>query len=395
MNNDYINDVVSVVKCHTQTTEAIALYSELNIVDFIRDVELECSTNNENNNTLEPSFFPLTSRDLLFLSQHTDINKLGSYPDNLYKSFSECVVEHWEQLNNHVVDFYQLISEIRKKTDFKKTTGYNKNLLEICLTSSLFSPVQLMHLLKNSDINIPLYKSGDTALQNILTSDKSILKLNQLPCEITETLLHKTKYNHYNYQGVDVLETLWKKNHLLSEHIQHCITTISKPLFLKQLDIHYLILECVFYGKKKDLFSEKELKNFIDDYINLDFSINFLNKNTKMHTWNYKAKTLVSWINKIQDLPEHLQQKLKEIENHPQYLAAAHILPSQIGIDEPYLVIDYPIKKQVSDHVLYYILEKCELVFKNTYFQLQPRSNLLSKIKLFKDKNYKPYTLQH
>lgn len=395
MENEYINDIVSIVKCHTQSKEAISLYKQLNIVDFIRDVELECSIHNNPSQTQQTCEFVLSSRDLLFLCDYTDINKLGTYHDNLYKSFSECIVEHWEDLNHNVVDFYQLISEIRKKTNFRQITGYHKNLLEICLTTSLFSTAQLMQLLNHSDVNVPLHKCGSTALQHILSSDKAIAKLNELPSKVLEKLFQNTKYNHYNYQGIDVLETLWAKKHLLKEDTQHCMDRICKPLFLKQIEKNYLILECIFYGKKKDLFSEKELKQFIDDYIGLDFSINFINKNHKMHVWNYKAKNLVSYIQHIENLPEHLVEKIKEIENHPQFIIAQQSTPSSVGISEPYLVIDHPLTKQVSDHVLYYILEKCELVFKNTYFELQPRHKLFSKINIFKDKNLQQHALQH
>lgn len=358
---EYIaNPVMKLIKSRQLDDDALLIYQSLNIVDFIHTLELDYQKNNQDNSD-KLDELPLMTSDLIFLLDYININCLGTKLGNLNKSFSECLVQYWEHFMNQPIDFWILVKELGNRTDFNQPCGYNKNFIEIALTTPLYNVQKISYIMSHCDSNV-LLNSGYTALENILNSEDSLKKLHYTSSIWIETLLARTNYTQLNKDCLDCLDLLWSKRNNLNEFWNYCIYYIAKPLYLSQQNKELLVLDCIFNGKKLGLFSEDELRNMIDNYIGHDFSIPFFHKFDRSSDFANKANILIKLLKNTDNMPDDLKDKIEILESHPKsttiYYTWTH--ESQKTCEPVRKFPDPVYQKYFSDNLYFYIFEKAQ-----------------------------------
>lgn len=383
------NPVMKLIKSRQLDDDALLIYQSLNIVDFIDSLDLAYKKNSQiSSEKLDE--LPLTTTDLIFLLDYININSLGTQSTNLKKSFSECLVQHWEHFMKQPIDFWILVRELGSRTDFNQPCGYSKNFIEIALTTPLYNVQKIGYIMNHNDVNILLH-SGSTALENILNNEDSLNKLQSTSSIWIESLLSRTDYTQLNIEHLDCLDLLWNKKDNLNELWNHCIEYIAKPLYLSQQNKEILVLDCIFHGKKLGLFSELELKNMINNYIGHDFSIPFFHKFDRSGEFANKANILIKLLKNTESMNDDLKENIEILESHPKSTTVYYTWTHESQTTcEPVRKFPDPIyQKHFSDDLYYYIFEKAQEALHHSLHLHTDKGVVFNMFSKFKNHNEK------
>lgn len=372
MKTELINEIIQFIKDRNISETALSSLKEMNLMNFLHEVQFgelgNYSAQLSKISYPNISKIPLTTADLLFLAQHTDINKFGTYENNSNQTFSEFIFDNIKQLSHDMIHFNELKNLINEKTDFTNQSGFQTNYLEIALTSDLFNFYNQDKIIKSYNVNQKTgfdFNGGMTALQRILHSPKLISATHNFKPEWIEVLANKTQFSEED------LTLLIDKKDQLSSHFNTIMQAHAKESYIKNTNPFILIKRHIIEGHLKGVFSDNDLIGFIDGYFDKDYSVNLINKQARFKEFSDKGNLMIKLLKEIKEIPYVLQDRILAIECLP--ASNTFHLNETITTDsegnqsilirkfEPNQVHE----KRVSDDVLFYLAKKADESLKN------------------------------